>query len=193
MPLKYLLILFICYLPLYLVLLIYLRTKIEGYTMRVHMVSFLATSSEPWRSVFNASTTLYGVLSFAVPLSLKLMVKPDSWIALGTASLLAAGSATILVGFFPMDRRLKIHNAVGFLAFFSVMFTSISFFAIFNQGSLFSPFMEVVNFAVIGTTILLGLSLLFRRQESSLLESIAFLCTIAWNFMLAALLLIRVF
>jgi len=53
--------------------------------------------------------------------------------------------------------------------------------------------MELVNSAVIGATVLLGLSLLFHRQESSLLEWIAFLCTVAWNFLLAALLLTRVF
>ena len=41
---KYFLILFICYLPLYLTLLLYLRTKIQGYTVRQHMVSVLATS-----------------------------------------------------------------------------------------------------------------------------------------------------
>jgi len=193
MPLKYLLILFIFYLPIYLALLIYLRTKIEGYTMRAHMVSFLATSCEPWRSVFNISTILYGVLSFALPISLRTMATANSWVSLGTASLLTAGTATVLVGFFPMDRRLQVHNAVGFLAFFSALFTGIVFFVLFSQGRLFSPLMELVNSAVIGATVLLGLSLLFHRQESSLLEWIAFLCTVAWNFLLAALLLTRVF
>ncbi len=194
MPLKYLLILFVCYLPVYLALLIYLRTKIEGYTMRAHMVSFLATSDEPWRSIFNVSTILYGVLSMAVPLSLKSMVvEANSWVILGTGSLLSAGTATVLVGFFPMDRRLKVHNAVGFMAFFSALITGLVFFFLFSQGLLFSPLMEMVNFAVIGTTLLLGLSLLFHRQESSLLEWIAFICTVAWNFLLAFLLLMRAF
>jgi hypothetical protein len=193
MPLKYLLILFICYLPLYLALLIYLRTKIEGYSMRAHMVSFLATSSEPWRSLFNAATILYGALSFAVPISLKTLVEANSWVGLGAASLLSAGTATVLVGFFPMDRRLKVHNAVGFMAFFSALFAGLVFFILFSQGRLFSPLMELVNFAVLVTTVLLGLSLLFHRKESSLLEWIAFLCTLAWNFLLAALLLTRAF
>ncbi|MGE5374630.1 MAG: DUF998 domain-containing protein [Bacteroidota bacterium] len=193
MPLKYLLILFVCYLPLYLALLIYLRTKIEGYSMRDHMVSFLATSSEPWRSIFNAATVLYGALSFAVPFSLKTLVEANSWVGLGAASLLSAGAATVLVGFFPMDKRLKVHNAVGFMAFFSALFAGLVFFVLFSQGKLFSPLMELVNFAVLATTILLGLSLLFHRKESSLLEWIAFLCTLAWNFLLAALLLIRAF
>jgi len=134
MPLKYLLILFISYLPIYLAILIYLRTKIEGYTMRAHMVSFLATSCEPWRSIFNVSTILYGALSFAVPISLKTMNAADSWVSLGTASLLSAGTATILVGCFPMDRRLHIHNAVGFMAFFSALFTGAGLFVRFSQG-----------------------------------------------------------
>jgi hypothetical protein len=193
MSLKYLLILFICYLPVYLALLIYLRTKIEGYSMRAHMVSFLATSNEPWRSIFNTATILYGALSFAVPISLSIRAGTNSWVALGTASLLATGTATVMVGIFPMDRRLKVHNVVGFFAFVSVLLTGIVFFAIFSKGLLFSPLMELVNFAVIGTAILLGLSLLFRRQESSLLEWICFICTIAWNFLLASLLLVRIF
>ena len=50
--------------------------------------------------------------------------------------------------------------------------------------------MEAINFAVIGTTLLLGLSLLLHRKASSLLEWMAFLCTIAWNFLLATLLLV---
>ena len=193
MPLKYLLILYICYLPVYLVLVFYLKSKIQGYTIRAHMVSFLATSDEPWRSIFNAATILYGVLSFVVPVSLKNIPGANSVIALGAASLLAAGSATVLVGFFPMDRRLKIHNIIGFFAFFSVLLTGIVFFIIFSQGLLFSPLMELINLAVIATTALLGISLLLRRQESSFLEWIAFLCTIAWNFLLASLLLTRIF
>ena len=188
---KYFLILFICYLPVYLSLVIYLRTKIQGYSMRAHMVSYLATSDEPWRSIFNAATILYGGLSFVVPITLNARLGPDHRVTLGTASLLATGFATILVGFFPMDRRLKVHNAVGFFAFFSALFAGFAFLSIFDRGLLYSPLMEGINFAVIGITLLLGISLLFRRQESSFLEWMAFLCTIAWNFLLATLLLIQ--
>ena len=187
---KYFLILFICYLPVYLALVFYLRTKIEGYSMRAHMVSYLATSDEPWRSIFNASTILYGGLSLIIPFCLNTLFGQERPIALGAGSLLATGFATVLVGFFPMDRKLKIHNAVGFLAFFSVLFAGFAFLSIFNQGLLYSPLMEAINFAVIGTTLLLGLSLLLRRKVSSLLEWMAFLCTIAWNFLLATLLLL---
>jgi hypothetical protein len=88
-----------------------------------------------------------------------------------------------------MDRKLKIHNVVGFFAFFSVLFAGFAFLSIFKQGLLYSPLMEAINFAVIGTTLLLGLSLVLRRKVSSLLEWMAFLCTIAWNFLLATLLL----
>jgi hypothetical membrane protein len=191
MPEKYFLILFICYLPVYLALVFYLRTKINGYSMRAHMVSYLATSDEPWRSIFNVSTILYGGLSFVVPISLNMMLGQDHPVTLGAASLLATGLATILVGFFPMDRKLKIHNAVGFFAFFSALLAGFSFLSIFNHGLLYSPLMEGINIAVIGITLLLGISLLLRRQESSFLEWIAFLCTIAWNFLLATLLLIQ--
>jgi hypothetical membrane protein len=190
MPEKYFLILFICYLPVYLSLVFYLRTKINGYSMRAHMVSYLATSDEPWRSIFNVSTILYGGLSFVVPISLNMMLGGDHPVTLGAASLLATGLATILVGFFPMDRKLKIHNAVGFFAFFSALLAGFSFLSIFNQGLLNFPLMEGFNVAVICITLLLGISLLFRRQESSLLEWMAFLCTIAWNFLLATLLLL---
>ncbi len=190
---KYLLILFICYLPVYLALVFYLKTKINGYSMRAHMVSYLATSDEPWRSIFNASMILYGGLSLVVPISLNMMLGQDRPVTLGAASLLATGLATILVGFFPMDRKLKIHNAVGFFAFFSALFAGFSFLSIFNQGLLYSPLMEGINFAVIGITLLLGISLLLRRQESSLLEWMAFLCTIAWNFLLATLLLTQMY
>lgn len=191
MPLKVLLILFICYLPVYLALIFYLRSKIQGYSMRAHMVSYLATSDEPWRSIFNASTIVYGGLSVVVPITMKTMLGADALVALGAASLLGAGTATVLVGFFPMDRKLKAHNIVGFFAFFSALLTGIVFTAIFNHGLLFSPLMEFFNLVVIGTTLLLGLSLLFRRRESSLLEWILFICTIAWNFQLAIILLSR--
>lgn len=191
MPLKYLLVLYMCYLPLYLALVFFLRTKIQGYSMRAHMVSYLATSDEPWRSIFNASTIAYGGLSLVVPMSLNTISRANNLVTLGAASMLAAGTATILVGFFPMDRKLRIHNIVGFLAFFSVLLTGFVFFTIFNQGLLFSPLMELINIAVIGTTFLLGISLLIRRQVSSLLEWMAFICTIAWNFLLAFLLLTR--
>ena len=186
---KYFLILYICYLPVYLALVFYLKTKFQGYSMRAHMVSYLANSSEPWRSIFNASTILYGGLSLVVPIRLNTMLGLDSPVALGAASLLATGIATVLVGFFPMDRKLKLHNMVGFFAFFSVLLTGIAFLAIFSQGPLYSPFMEGINIAVIGTTLLLGISLLLHRQESSILEWVTFLCTIVWNFFLATLLL----
>jgi hypothetical protein len=157
------------------------------------MVSYLATSAEPWRTVFNGSTILYGVLSFALPASLYMRLGTNHQVALGTASLLVAGAATVLVGFFPMDRRIKVHNAVGFFAFFSAMLTGIVFFAIFYQGMLFSPLMELINLAVIGTTLLLGISLLVNKKISTFLEWMAFICTIAWNFLLAVLLLTRMF
>lgn len=190
---KYFLILFICYLPLYLSLLLYLRTKIQGYTVRQHMVSVLATSNEPWRSMFNVSTILYGLLSFVLPYSLYSIRDAESVVTRGVMTLLAAGTATILIGFFPMDRRFKVHNVIGFLAFLSVLFTGGVFFTIFSQGMLFSPLLEVINLAVFLTTFLLGISLLFRPQHSSLLEWIAFLCALAWNFLLAATLLTRLF
>jgi hypothetical membrane protein len=189
---KYFLILFICYLPVYLAIVFYLRTKIDGYSMRVHMVSVLATSSEPWRSIFNASTILYGGLSIVVPFTLRSLLGTGRPVELGTAALLATGTATILVGFFPMDRRLKVHNAVGFFAFFSALFAGFVFLSIFKHGVLYSPLMEGIDMAVIGITLLLGFSLLLRRQESSFLEWIAFLCTIAWNFLLATLLLLQI-
>ena len=184
---KYFLILYICYLPLYFALLFYLKTKIEGYRMRDHMVSYLATSTEPWRSIFNASTVLYGGLSFVVPVSLNTLFGTDRLVVLGAASLLAAGISTVLVGCFPMDRRLKVHNVIGFFAFISVLLTAVVFTAILYRGILFSPLMELVNLAVLGTTVLLGLSLLLRRQESSFLEWLAVLFTIGWNFLLAVL------
>jgi hypothetical membrane protein len=186
---KYFLILFICYLPVYLVLVFYLRTKIEGYSMRAHMVSYLAHSAEPWRSIFNASTILYGGLSLIVPITLNATLGQDRPVELGAAALLGTGMATILVGFFPMDRRLKIHNAVGFFAFFSALLAGFVFLSIFSHGLLYSPLMEAIDVAVVGVTLLLGISLLLRRRESSLLEWTAFLCTIAWNFLLASLLL----
>ena len=190
---KYLLILFICYLPLYLTLLLYLRTKIQGYTVRLHMVSVLATSNEPWRSVFNVSTILYGLLSYILPYSLYSIREADTAVTHGVTTLLAAGTATIMIGFFPMDRRFKVHNFIGFLAFLSVLFTGGVFFTIFNQGILFSPLMQLINIAVFVSTFLLGLSLLFRPEHSSLLEWAAFLCALAWNFLLAAMLLARLF
>jgi len=190
---KYFLILFICYLPLYLALLLYLRTKIRGYTVRQHMVSVLATSEEPWRSMFNVSTILYGALSFVLPFSLYSIHRSDLVVTRGVATLLGAGIATILIGFFPMDRQFKVHNIIGFLAFLSVLFTGGVFFTIFSQGMLFSPLMELINFAVFVTTFLLGISLLFRPEHSSLLEWVAFLCALAWNFLLASLLLIKLF
>ena len=139
MPEKYFLILFICYLPVYLALVFYLRTKINGYSMRAHMVSYLATSDEPWRSIFNASTILYGGLSIVVPISLNMLPGQDRLVTLGAAPLLATGLATILVGFFPMDRKLKIHNAVGFFAFLSALFAGFAFLFLFSQGLLYSP------------------------------------------------------
>lgn len=189
---KYFLLLFICYLPVYLAVVFYLRTKIEGYSMRAHMVSYLAHSAEPWRSIFNVSTSLYGGLSIVVPVSLHNLAGADQTVGLGASTLLATGTATILVGFFPMDRRLKIHNMVGFFAFFSALLAGFVFLSIFREGFLYSPVMEGINFAVIGTTLLLGFSLLLRRQVSSLLEWIAFLCTLAWNFNLAVMLLTQI-
>jgi hypothetical protein len=189
---KYFLILFICYLPVYLTVVFYLRTKIQGYSMRAHMVSFLATSTEPWRSIFNAATILYGGLSVVVPISLHRLLGTGHSVSLGSASLLATGTATVLVGFFPMDRKLKVHNMVAFFAFFSALFAGFVFQSIFNHGLLHSSMMEGVNVVVIGATLLLGISLLLRRQESSLLEWIAFLCTIAWNFLLAVQLLTQI-
>jgi hypothetical protein len=186
---KYFLILFMGYLPVYLALVFYLRTKIEGYSMRAHTVSYLAHSDEPWRSIFNASTILYGGLSLVVPISLNAMLGRDRPVALGAAALLGTGMATILVGLFPMDRRLKIHNVVGFFAFFSALLAGFVFLSIFNHGLLYSPLLEAIDVAVVGITLLLGISLLLRRRESSLLEWMAFLCTIAWNFLLASLLL----
>jgi len=189
---KYFLILFISYLPLYLVLLMYLKTKIQGYSMRDHMVSYLATSNEPWRSIFNASTVLYGGLSLIIPITLNTMLGTDRLVVLGAVSLLAAGTSTVLIGFFPMDRKLKIHNIIGFFAFLSVLLTGVVFSAIFYQGILFSPLMELINLVVVGTTVLLGISLLLRRQESSFLEWLSVLFTIGWNFLLAVLLLIQI-
>jgi hypothetical membrane protein len=186
---KTFLILFICYLPIYFTVVFCLRRKIDGYSMRAHMVSYLANSAEPWRSIFNGSTILYGGLSIVVPISMHSLLGAAQPVTLGAAFLLATGLATVLIGFFPMDRKLKIHNMVGFFAFFSALLTGIAFLSIFSQGLLYSPLMEGINFVVIGTTLLLGSSLLLRRRESSLLEWVTFLFTIVWNFLLATLLL----
>jgi hypothetical membrane protein len=167
----------------------YLRKKIDGYSMRAHMVSYLANSAEPWRSIFNAATILYGGLSIVVPISLYSLLGTAQPVTLGAAFLLATGIATVLIGFFPMDRKLKIQNRVGFFAFFSALLTGIAFLSIFSQGLLYAPLLEGINLVFIGTTLLLGISLLLRRQESSLLEWVTFLFTIVWNFLLATLLL----
>jgi len=143
--------------------------------------------------MFNVSTILYGALSFVLPFSLYSIHRSDLVVTRGVATLLGAGIATILIGFFPMDRQFKVHNIIGFLAFLSVLFTGGVFFTIFSQGMLFSPLMELINFAVFVTTFLLGISLLFRPEHSSLLEWVAFLCALAWNFLLASLLLIKLF
>ena len=189
--LKYFLILFICYLPAYLVLLFYLKRRYQGYTIHVHMVSYLATSDEPWRSVFNISTIAYGALSLVLPAAIYSMPGEDLLSSLGATFLLGTGAATILVGFFPMDRKLKIHNAVGFLAFLSALLTGIVFSMIFRQSLFFSSVLIFINFAVLLLAVLLVLSLLFRPQNSSLLEWILMICTIAWNFMLSTSLLTR--
>jgi hypothetical protein len=191
MFLEYFLILFICYLPAYLVLLVFLKRRYDGYAIRTHMVSYLATSPEPWRSVFNVATILYGVMSLVLPAALFSMPDEDLFRSLGAVFLLGAGVATILVGFFPMDRKLRIHNVVGFLAFLSVLLTGIVFSVIFRQGLFFSPVLFMINSAVILLAVLLVLSLLFRPQNSSILEWILMFCTIAWNFMLSMAILDR--
>lgn len=183
LTLKYFLILFICYLPVYLALLIFLRTRIEGYTVRTHMVSYLATACQPWRSVFNGSMILYGALSYVLPASIIKLVGVDSLGFLGAASMLATGTSTVLVGIFPMDNQLKAHNAVAFLAFISLLLTGIVFNGLFQRDLPVSHVMQLVNFIVISMTLLFAISLLLRHRISSLVEWALVICTIAWNFL----------
>lgn len=188
---RFFLIFFICYLPIYIALLFLLKTKIAGYSAKQNVVSLLATSKKPWGTIFNISTVLYGLSSFILPICLLLALGINTLSVFGAILLLVTGIATILVGFFPMNIS-KYHELVSYLVFSSVIFTGIVFIPIYNLGNTFPPYMRLVNYGVIGITILLALSSYINKKTVSLLEWSSLIGTIGWNFLLAISLLSNV-
>jgi hypothetical membrane protein len=180
--LRVFLVLFAGYLPVYLGLLFFLRTKIDGYRFRTHVVSRLATAEKPWSSLFNGSTTAYGLLSLSVPVGIVARLGMNTTDIVGSLFLVSTGVATALVGVFPMDKRSRAHLAASILGFACVVLTGVTFAIIFRETGVFSPVVQAVNYLVLGLTLLLAAGVSVRRTGSSLLEWSAVVGTIAWNF-----------
>lgn len=192
MPLKTFLFIFAGYLPVYLILVFYLQTKIKGYTTLSDTVCFLATAKKPWGPTFNVSTFLYGLLSLALPVGVITLFGINILTVLGAIFVGLTGFATMLVGMFPMSKEFKTHTYISYLAFLNVFLTAFTFIFIFNQNGSFSPVMNFLCYWVIGTVIPLGLAEFYGKKAKPLLEWLAFIGTIAWNFGLAVSLFIKI-
>lgn len=184
--------LFILYLPVYVFVLLLLKTKIKGYSARLNVVSLLATAKKPWGVVFNFSTILYGLLSFVLPVSLTLALGVSVLSVFGAFLLTLTGIATILVGIFPMNKKGKHHEIVSYLVFSSVIITGLAFIPIFNLNHIFPQYMKLVNIGVIGVTTLLAFFSYANKQTSSVLEWTSLIGTIVWNFLLAVSLFLAI-
>ncbi|MFZ2522890.1 MAG: DUF998 domain-containing protein [Minisyncoccia bacterium] len=182
---KYFLLLFIIYLPVYVFLLFFLITKIKGYSTKSNVVSLLATAVKPWGPIFNFSTILYGLLSFAVPINLVLTLGVNTLSIFGALLLLTTGTATILVGIFPMNKSDRNHKTVNYIVFSSIIFTGLVFIPIFNLSNIFLPYMKLVNYGALGITVLHSLISHIYKRTSPVLEWSSLIGTIGWNLLLS--------
>ena len=185
MILKLILFVFICYLPVYLLLLFILKTKVRGYKINAHVVSLLATSDKPWKQIFNISTILYGLVSFVLPVTLLTLFGINTLNLIGAFFLVMTGLATTLVGVFPMDGIVKIHEWVSYFVFSSTTVTGVVFVLIFHNIAVFPELMTSLTYIVICLALLLGLNSLFRKKTSSFFEWTTLIGTILWNFALS--------
>jgi hypothetical protein len=192
MPLKTPLLIFAGYLPVYLVLVFYLQTKIKNYSLHADTVCFLATAKKPWGPIFNASTFLYGLLSLALPVGVITLLGISTLTIMGAFFVGLTGVATMLVGLFPLIKYTKTHEYISYLAFLNVFLTAATFIYIFSRFNFFSPAMKLLSYWVIGTVVPLGLVKVYGKKTNSLLEWLAFIGTIAWNFGLSVSLFIKI-
>lgn len=186
MGLELFLLAFIVYLPFYLALLFFLKSKISGYRIHTHVVSLLATSRPPWSTIFNGSTILYGTLSLALPISIFKILEVNTYNMLGVIFLISTAISTAMVGIFPMHRKKKEHSVVSYLVFSSVVLTGLVFIPVFQQNIIFSQYNQIMNYLVIGLTTFLVLNALFYKKANSLLEWLTLIGTIVWNILLSA-------
>jgi hypothetical protein len=142
--------------------------------------------------MFNISTLLYGLLSLALPVGVITLLGTNILTVLGAVFVGMTGFATMLVGMFPMTKESKRHTYISYLAFLNVLLTATSFIFIFNRYVFFSPIMKLLCYWVIGTVVPLGLAEVYGDKKKSLLEWLAFVGTIAWNFGLALSLLTNI-
>jgi len=189
MYLKFFLMLFAGYLPAYMILVFFLKTKIKKYTMRSHVVSLLATGRKPWGMVFNTTTALYGLLSIILPISVIWILGINIFTILGALSLLTVGWATILVGIFPMDKKAQTHELVSRISFVSVLLVGLIFLWIFNSNN-FMLIIKILNILIVIVTILLCINAAVKKRTNPVLEWLSFMGTIIWNFLLAVSFLI---
>lgn len=191
MLLNLLLTIFTHYLAFYFVLVIYLQTKIKKYSIRKDTVCYLATAKSPWGFVFNVSTLLYGLLSLSLPIAVIKLLGVNLLTALGSTFVALTGLATVLIGFFPMNKVPKAHTYISILAYLNVFLTATTFVFIFSRYSYFPAFMRFICYWVILTTIPMTLMAARKNGIYSLFEWLTFSGTIVWNFSLAVVLLIN--
>jgi hypothetical protein len=110
----------------------------------------------------------------------------------GAFLLLTTGIATILVGIFPVNKNVKNHEIISYFVFASVIFTGLVFVPILKFGNIFLPYMQLVNYGIIGITALLALISYIYKRTFSVLEWASFIGTIGWNFLLSMSLLLKI-
>lgn len=192
MFLRFFLFLFALYLPCYLAFVIFLKSKNKKFSYHKDTVSFLAASKKPWGHFFNISTFLYGLLSLILPIYVIKTLGVNMLTVFGSLFVGLTGLATMLVGLFPMDKKVNAHSLVSYLAFLNVILTGVTFALIFSGGDLISTIMRLLSIWVVGITLFLAVWRFRNKPNYSFFEWIVFISTIAWNFTLSVSLLMKV-
>jgi hypothetical membrane protein len=183
------LIVFIIYIPIYLVVLILIGSKNLHYSAHKSVISNLASTEKPWGNIFNIFTSLYGLLSLILPYSLIYKYSFNLPNLLGALVLITIGIGTFLIGFFPVEQNRVKHRKISNFIFAIVIVTGLTFASIFNQFEYFPNTMRLVNIGVLIIGTIFVLITLIRRQANSMLEWSTLIGTFIWNISLSLSLL----
>lgn len=185
--LEFFLILFVIYLPIFVVFLFYLRKKNKKYSIKKCVVSLLATGPKPWGIYFNIATSIYGILGMILPICLIRVLGPNWLSAIGIGVLFLVCLFTILVGFFPMNRNLESHKNISYLVYSAVFAVAVVFVFILPQSDVLPKMLQLINYWIIFVSVILFISFMRNKriEPNPVVEWTTLLSTIAWNLILA--------
>lgn len=175
------LILFLTYQPFIVAILLMLKNRIKGYTIRHDVISILGAQKFPYGFYFNTAIIVYGLLALSLPLAEYSILENTLLNKIAIIALINCCTALIFAGIFPMHTKKVLHLASSYFVFGGIFAVAVTHALIFYKG-VFS-YSTLIGYSLIVSTVILVLffTYLNKKLAHSLPEWLSISFAIIWN------------